>query len=728
MARRGDRKRRRGALLLAGTAATLALAAPAIAGDGTFAPVPGGGGEIAVGPGPYAPVVADLDGDGHQDLVVANGLNDTVSVTMGDGSGELASPSTVATGSAPYSLAVGDLDEDGDQDVVSGNIGADTVSVLLGNGSGGFGAATSFAVGDIPLSVALADLDGDRHQDLLTANYGAGTVTVRRGTGLGGFAVGSTWATGNGPFAIVVRDLDGDGLLDAATADALGDTVSVLIGNGSGGFAAPVSTGVGLEPRALALADLDGDGHQDLVSSDYASDTLSVLRGDGAGGLTVVASVATGDGPHGVAATDADSDGHVDLIASDSSADTISVLLGDGTGDFGPRTAIGGAGDGTAPPAIADLDEDGNADVVVAGYYSNTLNTLLGGGPSPGAGNLLANPGGEGPGAAGDSVAAPTFPGWTRVSGQPTVVRYGTPGFPTLVDAGLLGGGTNLFIGGPASASSTAAQTVDVSAYAAAIDAGRADATLSALIGGFLAQGDHASLTATHLDGAAQPLGAPLTLGPVTSADRHNLTTLLRRAATGDIPAGTRAIRVTMAMTRVTGADNQGFLDDLSLRVTESAATPATPSDPAPSEPAPPPADAGPADPPARSPAAAVSPLAAVSKDGVAAVALTCPATATAACRGTLAIDIAAPVAGRAAAHQRATITRGGRRINLGKRPFSVPSGRRATVSVRLNRAGRARIASSPRLTARAVTTVRQSDGTRLVRTSRIVLSRGAGW
>lgn len=452
-----------------------------------------------------------------------------------------------------------------------------------------------------------------------------------------------------------------------------------------------------------------------------------MLRGDGDGGFAVVRSLVTGDGPHGVAATDADADGRVDLIASDSAGDTISVFLGDGTGDFAPRSAIGGVGAGTGPPAIADLDEDGNADVVVAGYDSSTLVALLGGGPSPGAGNLLANPGGEGPGAAGDSAAAPTFPGWTRVSGQPTVVRYGTPGFPTFVDAGRLGGGTNLFIGGPASASSAAEQTVDVSAYATAIDAGRADATLSALIGGFLAQGDHASLAAIHLDGAAQPLGAPLTIGPVTGAERHNLTTLLRRAATGDIPAGTRAIRVTMAMTRVTGADNQGFLDDLSLRVTESAGPPAT--HPAPSAPASPPADATPADPPAaRPPAAAVSPLATVSKDGVAAVALTCPATATTACRGTLVIDIAAPVAGRATAHQRVEITRGGRRIKLGKRPFSVPSGRRATVSVRLNRAGRARIASRPRLTARAVTTVRRPDGTRLVRTSRIVLSRGAGW
>ncbi len=75
-----------------------------------------------------------------------------------------------ATGDCPSSVAVGDFNGDGKQDLAVANSGSDNVSILLGDGAGNFSAPTNFGVGDLPISVAVGDFDGDGKQDLATAN------------------------------------------------------------------------------------------------------------------------------------------------------------------------------------------------------------------------------------------------------------------------------------------------------------------------------------------------------------------------------------------------------------------------------------------------------------------------------------------------------------------------------------------------------------------------------
>jgi len=178
-------------------------------------------------------------------------------------------------------------------------------------------------------------------------------------------------------------------------------------------------------------------------------------------------------------------------------------------------------------------------------------------------GNLLVNPGGEaGPGAA-DSATQLPLPGWT-VESTFTAVQYGTSGFPTLPDATALGGGVNFFAGGPGGATSAATQVVDVSGAAAEIDAGKLAATLSAQLGGYLGQTDHAAVTATFLNAAGAPGGA-VGLPTVTSTDRNGTTTLIARTASGALPAGTRQIAVRIDAIRDEGSYNDGYIDNVSL-------------------------------------------------------------------------------------------------------------------------------------------------------------------
>src|SRR5438874_2283208 len=91
--------------------------------------------------------------------------------------------STFAVGLLPTSVAVADVNGDGKPDLVVANGGGDSVSVLLGNGNGAFQNAQNFAVGLYPNSVAVADVNGDGKPDLVVANRGSNSVSVLLGNG-----------------------------------------------------------------------------------------------------------------------------------------------------------------------------------------------------------------------------------------------------------------------------------------------------------------------------------------------------------------------------------------------------------------------------------------------------------------------------------------------------------------------------------------------------------------
>ncbi len=104
-----------------------------------------GGGAFAsqisypIGSGVYSLAIGDMNGDGKRDLVTSN-TNSTVSLLLGKGDGTFTLQSAtppVAVGPYPFSLALADLNRDGIQDVVVANggnneSGDDTISVLPG--------------------------------------------------------------------------------------------------------------------------------------------------------------------------------------------------------------------------------------------------------------------------------------------------------------------------------------------------------------------------------------------------------------------------------------------------------------------------------------------------------------------------------------------------------------------------------------------------------------------
>ena len=183
---------------------------------------------------------------------------------------------------------------------------------------------------------------------------------------------------------------------------------------------------------------------------------------------------------------------------------------------------------------------------------------------SPGA-NLLVNGNAEA-GTFSATGAAVFVPGWTTSSAF-TVVDYkpagDSSGFPKITDPGPGDRGHQFFAGGNA-ATSTATQTIDVSANAAAIDTGNAVIDLSGWLGGFGTDGDNALVSVAFFNGGTN-LGGGGSIGPVLNTDRGNVTALLFRSQTIPVLPNTRQLVVTLTMNRSANTFNDGYADRLSL-------------------------------------------------------------------------------------------------------------------------------------------------------------------
>jgi hypothetical protein len=197
---------------------------------------------------PISVAVGDFNGDGKLDLAVAdygtNSTNGGVSVLLGNGNGYFQSARNFAAGSSPDSVAVADLNGDGKLDLVVANHDSNDVSVLLGNGNGTFLPAVNFAaappvnypVVSDPVSVVVGDFNNDGKPDIAVANLGAdlssGTVSVllnttAPGATVPGFTLSSTLATGK-VYSVAGGDLNGDGTLDLVGANYGSHGVSVI--------------------------------------------------------------------------------------------------------------------------------------------------------------------------------------------------------------------------------------------------------------------------------------------------------------------------------------------------------------------------------------------------------------------------------------------------------------------------------------------------------------------
>jgi CSLREA domain-containing protein len=336
---------------------------------------------FGTGTQPVSVAIGDFNGDGKQDLAVANSNAGSdgvgqVAILLGDGAGGFGAPALFNVGTTPLSVAVGDLNGDGNEDLAVANANSNNVSVLLGNGGGGFSAATNFAVGLAPIALAVGDFDGNGEPDLATANRDSDNVSVLLGNGAGGFGAATNFTVGSKPQSIAVGDFNNDGKQDLVAGNSNSSSVSVLVGNGAGAFGAATNFGVGTTPLSVAIGDFTGDGNQDLAAGNYDSNNVSVLVNDGAGGFGTATNFPAGSKPISIAAGDFNGDGRQDLAVADQGANTVSILAGNGGGAFGAGTNFS-VGNSPRSVAVGDFNGDGRQDLAVANQLSDNVSVLL---------------------------------------------------------------------------------------------------------------------------------------------------------------------------------------------------------------------------------------------------------------------------------------------------------------------------------------------------------------
>jgi FG-GAP-like repeat/Bacterial pre-peptidase C-terminal domain len=350
---------------------------------------------------PTSLAAADLTGNGLDDLIAANALDNSVTIALQISPGRFAAPITVPTGIAPSDIAVADVNGDGLPDIIVSDQSSGDVTVLLNNpahsfsqslrfraGTGFYGLSTSTGnpvVSSFAQTVSLVagDFTGDGRDDVVVVNQDAHSLTVLTADGAGGFANPSlalTLSTSDGasinnrPGAIVAGDFNRDGNLDLAVLMEDTGQVWIYTGNGNGTFEHTFSIPVGEDATGLSLIAGNGRGLFDLLVGNGFGDVL-ILEGRGDGTFQIQGSrVSLSVVP------DLLGPGQAGVLVGDQQNDRVTVQAPSANGNqYTPVETLGSSSstsEGLAPGDVqwAVLDRGATfPDAIVVGTGSNSV-------------------------------------------------------------------------------------------------------------------------------------------------------------------------------------------------------------------------------------------------------------------------------------------------------------------------------------------------------------------
>jgi Concanavalin A-like lectin/glucanases superfamily/Chitobiase/beta-hexosaminidase C-terminal domain/FG-GAP-like repeat/Bacterial Ig-like domain len=326
-----------------------------------------------------AKMIGDLNGDGLPDVAVA-GLGPSEPLVWYRYPGWQRTTIAVSTQEFSNYGVIADVDRDGDQDIVVPDGTVSPANVFWFESPGGTAASdgsqwVKHPVGDTETwckDVNVADYDADGLMDIGARAQGTSrSVKIFFQLSGGGWTRRVLEPANAGTEGIWGDDVDGDGDPDIVVRGAWLEN--------PGGSAARVvanwtehSIGAAPDDFKAFVADLDHDDHMEVLYS----------NSEGAGAVTYWSATDPRTGPwtetvvdpsatavHTLWAADADRDGDLDIVAASMDADELVIYDNvDGLGGSWNKLVVDGATANLHNGQVADLGRDGDLDVFGAGF------------------------------------------------------------------------------------------------------------------------------------------------------------------------------------------------------------------------------------------------------------------------------------------------------------------------------------------------------------------------
>jgi len=321
----------------------------------------------------YAVEVADVNGDGRDDLAALVGGD--LLVFLQDGNGALATPVRLEIpGNTFFVVKAADIGGDGTNQLLVGHDGG--LAVYSWNGAGGFSLENHPALSPCE-HLATADLDFDGAMDVACHGH-LGDATLYYSDHSESLGLPVYMAT---PVSFLLStlqlqlaDVTADGKPDLLLASGAAGSFFVFAHDSGRAFlpavAYPYPEVDDAWSYAILAMDMDGDGANEVIVAKPCNSPCSSLlvykRGNG-GYLTLSRRIPTLDIPVALMAFDVDRDGHEDLLVGHSGWNRLGRYKGQArqlseTEVFSTVSAMGGS----EHYAFGDLDHDGFTDAAVA--------------------------------------------------------------------------------------------------------------------------------------------------------------------------------------------------------------------------------------------------------------------------------------------------------------------------------------------------------------------------